>query len=113
MQGWVIYPVGNQYRACFEAWVNELRDDLLFGPDDPLFPKPRIEVVEGIGFQATGLSTDGYANALFIRKLVKEAFVNAGLFPFIPHSFRKTLATPTLPPLWDHTCKSPSTAKAN
>lgn len=85
------FPVGNQYRACFEAWVNELRNDLLFGPDDPLFPKPKIEVVEGIGFQATGLSADGYANAQFIRKLVKEAFVNAGLFPFIPHSFRKTL----------------------
>ncbi len=85
------FPVADEYRECFEAWAIELREDHLLGPDDPLFPKPKIEIIKGVGFQATGLSSDGYSNAQFIRNLIKDTFVNAGLFPFVPHSFRKTL----------------------
>lgn len=85
------FPVGEEYLTVFLEWVTEMRKEQLLGPDDALFPKPRIEIVQDKGFQVTGLSADVYANAQFIRKIVAEAFTNAGLHPFIPHSFRKTL----------------------
>lgn len=87
------YPVDETYLTCFTDWVNHLRKDMLFGPNDALFPKPKpkIEVVEGIGFQCTGLSGEIYANASTFREMIKSTFVTAGLHPFFPHSFRKTL----------------------
>jgi hypothetical protein len=39
------------YLVCFTDWVNMLRKDMLFGPSDALFSKPKIEVVAGKGFQ--------------------------------------------------------------
>lgn len=84
-------PVGEQYLECFVEWVNFLRSEMLFSPDDALFPKPKIEVVQDEGFQVTGLTGEVYANAQFIRDVIKGAFTGAGLYPFIPHSFRKTL----------------------
>lgn len=35
-------PVDPVCRANFETWVRHLRDDLLFGHDDPLFPPPQM-----------------------------------------------------------------------
>ena len=64
---------------------------MLFGPDGAVFPKPKIEVVAGSGFQATGLTGEIYANAGAFRDMIKGAFVSAGMQPFVPHSFRKTL----------------------
>ena len=48
-------------------------------------------MVEGIGFQATGLTGEIYANAGAFREMIKGTFVSAGMQPFVPHSFRKTL----------------------
>lgn len=87
---WLL-PVDQMYLDCFVDWVNALRQDMLFGPDDAVFPKPKIEVVTGIGFQATGLTGEIYANAGAFREMIKATFVSAGLHPFVPHSFRKTL----------------------
>lgn len=85
-----LYPVDQMYLECFTDWVNMLRKDMLFGPSDALFLKPKIEVVAGKGFQATGLMGEIYANATAFRQIIKAAFVDAGLQPFTPHSFRKT-----------------------
>lgn len=85
------FPVGEMYLVCFTDWANELRKGMLFGPDDAVFPKPRIEVVTGQGFQVTGLMSENYANASIFRHLIKAIFIEAGLQPFVPHSFRKTL----------------------
>lgn len=85
------YPVDEMYLTCFTEWVNYLREDMLFGPDDAVFPKPMIEVVKGLGFQQTGLSGETYTNANAFRQMIKTTFVSAGLHPFFPHSFRKTL----------------------
>lgn len=83
-------PVDPVYRTCFEAWVAYLRNDLLFGHEDALFSPPQMGRVEG-AFAVTGLNRVPYANASAIRNAIKEAFVHAGLTPFAPHSFRKTL----------------------
>jgi integrase/recombinase XerD len=85
------YPVDEMYLSYFTDWVNMLRKDMLFGPNDALFPKPKIEVVAGKGFQTTGLTGEIYANANAFRQTIKAAFVDAGLQQFVPHSFRKTL----------------------
>ncbi|MEE9454160.1 MAG: tyrosine-type recombinase/integrase [Paracoccaceae bacterium] len=102
-----LFPVDEIYRDCFAEWVNTLRKDMLFGPDDAVFPKPKIEVVEGIGFQATGLTGEIYANAGAFREMIKGAFVSAGLHPFVPHSFRKTLVK-----YGDQTCDNREQFKA-
>ncbi|MDQ7069285.1 MAG: tyrosine-type recombinase/integrase [Rhodobacterales bacterium] len=85
------FPVDEMYLACFTEWVTMQRKDMLFGPDDAVFPKPKIEVVKDVGFQTTGLTGEIYANANAFREIIKGAFVNAGIRPFVPHSFRKTL----------------------
>ncbi len=101
------YPVGDAYLTCFTDWVNHLRKEMLFGPNDALFPKPKIEVVEGVGFQVTGLSGEIYANASTFRDMIKSTFVTAGLHPFFPHSFRKTLTKHG-----DHMCDTREQFKA-
>lgn len=68
-----------------------LRTEKLFGNDDALFPKPEIGTGGRGGFVNLGLSRKCYANAQVIRKVIKAAFVSAGLPEFAPHSFRKTL----------------------
>ncbi|CUH65737.1 site-specific tyrosine recombinase XerC [Thalassovita gelatinovora] len=83
-------PVDLEYQACFDAWVVYLKSEALFGPDDPLFPPPKMAVVEG-GFQIVGLKRDIYQNANAIRQVTKQAFTRADLHPFTPHAFRKTL----------------------
>ncbi len=84
------FPVEQDYLDCFIAWVKHLRQNLLFGNDDALFPKPLIAQRDGV-FAVTGLSREVYSNASTIREVIKTAFVNAGLPVFAPHSFRKTL----------------------
>ena len=84
-------PVGQAYRDCFETWVRYLRDDLLFGNEDALFPKPKMDASGGNGYRVTGLTRENYANSHAICTTIKSAFVSVGLEPFTPHSFRKTL----------------------
>jgi integrase/recombinase XerD len=83
-------PVDQNYTDTFCNWVNFLRKDKLFGPDDPLFPPPEMGVHVG-QFTVVGLKRDIYRNANAIRQAVKTAFEHAGLPEFAPHSFRKTL----------------------
>jgi integrase/recombinase XerD len=83
-------PVGDDYRSTFVQWVETLRKEQLFGPNDALFPKPLIRVIDG-AFAVSGLDREPYASASAIREVIKTAFTNAGLPPYAPHSFRKTL----------------------
>lgn len=100
------FPVDGAYLACFRAWVDFLRKDQLFGPADALFPKPLIGLQDG-GFAMVGLSRDTYGSAGRIRAVIKEAFTAAGLPPFGPHSFRKTLGI-----LANNHCRTPEQFKA-
>ena len=72
-------PVDPVYQECFEAWVNYLRDDLLFGNEDALFPKPEMDASGGDGYKVSGLSRENYANSHAICKTIKTAFVIVGL----------------------------------
>lgn len=100
------FPVDPEYLQCFRDWVEFLRKDQLFGPGDALFPKPLMGLNED-GFACLGLSRDTYGNAGKIRDVIKTAFTDAGLPPFGPHSFRKTLGV-----LANDFCKTPEQFKA-
>jgi integrase len=84
------FPVDAAYLECLSEWINYLRQELLFGHDDALFPKPELGLIDG-SFATMGLSRATYGSAGKIREVIKNAFINAGLPQFVPHSFRKTL----------------------
>lgn len=83
-------PVDPDYLETFQSWMDYLRKDKLFGPNDALFPPPQMGVTNG-AFQVAGLKRDTYQNANALRKVIRDAFLRADLPPFTPHAFRKTL----------------------
>lgn len=100
-------PMDQAYYDCFQSWTNMLRNEMLFGHDDALFPKPEMGLVKGQGFSVIGLSRDCYSSGAKICEITKQAFVSAGLPAFGPHSFRKTLISHG-----DKLCKDRETFKA-
>lgn len=84
------YPVGQVYLDCFTNWVNYLRDDKLFGPQDALFPKPARELIDG-KFVFEKLSREPYSNGSRINSVIRQTFASVQLQEYTPHSFRKTL----------------------
>lgn len=86
------FPVGGDLEAIVVDWIDHLRNVLLFGPDDPLFPATAVGVGPDGGFRATGLGRHGWASAEPIRRIFRQAFEAAGQPYANPHSLRKTLA---------------------
>ena len=84
-------PVGDDIRALVRDWICYLRKELLFGLDDPLFPKTEVKLNAARKFEATGLCRQHWSKANPIRRIFRDAFERAGLPYFNPHSFRKTL----------------------
>ncbi len=102
------FPVGDDVRVIVEEWVNYLREVKLCGLDDPLFPATRIECSPvSHQFEVTGLSKECWKTGSSIRSIFCDAFVNAGLPYFNPHSFRDTLVR-----FGQKTCKCPEEFKA-
>jgi len=103
----VFFPVGDDILKIFEDWVSYLKDDLLYGNDEPLFPKTNVIRGESKRFEPCGFKKEHWANASPIRKIFREAFLSAGLQYFNPHSFRKTLVG-----YGQTLCKTPEDFKA-
>ena len=101
------FPVGDEVRQILVAWITFLQKEMLFGPDDPLFPATRVTLGNDHLFEAAGLSRSHWSNATPIRAIFKQAFVHAGLPYFNPHSFRRTLAQ-----LGERLCHNPEEFKA-
>ncbi|MEP2027966.1 MAG: site-specific integrase [Paracoccaceae bacterium] len=101
------YPVNPAYLKCFTAWVEYLRSEKLFGPQDALFPKPEMGLAESGGFAAVGLSRDPYTNGNRLNAIIRSAFAVVQLPEYTPHSFRTTLAM-----LGKDTCKDMEQFKA-
>ncbi len=85
------FPIGDDIEAIVRDWKAYLEEQLLFGPDDPLFPKTKVGLEEG-QFAPTGLERANWSNADPIRRVFRESFETASLPYFNPHSLRKTLA---------------------
>lgn len=86
------FPVGEEVRAMVFEWVEYLKGELLFGNDDPLFPKTKMNQGRDNSFQVFGLTSEHWNSAAAIPKIFKTAFALAELPSFNPHSFRNTLA---------------------
>ena len=100
-------PVGEETCAIFEAWFATLISRHLWGPADPLFPATRMEHDDQSGFYAAGLKREHWTTANAVRRIFREAFENAGMPYFHPHSFRHTLAQ-----LGEQICRTPEEFKA-
>lgn len=91
IQSW-FFPIGDDVESLVVYWINWLRTEQLFGDDDPLFPATKVGLDANRQFSAIGLSREHWKDAGPIRRIFKEAFEEAGLPYFNPHSFRSTLA---------------------
>ena len=101
------FPVGEAPRQFVSDWVSYLRDEKLWGNDDPLFPATRVGIGDRRQFEAIGLSREHWSSASPIRTIFREAFTSAGLPYFNPHSFRNTLVQ-----LGQEVCRTPEQFKA-
>lgn len=101
------FPVGDEVEKVFHDWVVHLQKTLLFGLDDPLFPKTESKLSDEGVLQPTGLKRAHWNTAGPIRRIFRKAFEVAELPYFIPHSFRKTLVA-----LGQRTCRTPEEFKA-
>jgi len=86
-----LFPVGELPINIVKTWIEYLTKELLFSPDDPLFPKTKMVVGEDRRFKACSLLREHWLTASPIRKIFKQAFENVSLPYFNPHSFRNTL----------------------
>ena len=101
------FPVGDEFREVVSEWVSFLREEKLWGNDDPLFPSTRVEVGSSRQFEAVGLKRAHWSTATPIRTIFRNAFISAGLPYFNPHSFRNTLVR-----FGEQVCKTPEQFKA-
>ena len=86
------FPVGGEALVIVTDWIEHLRQDLLWGEDDPLFPATKVSVGKLQKFEADGLDRRAWRGTAPIREIFRDAFAVAGLPYFNPHSFRSTLA---------------------
>ena len=101
------FPVGEEIHGIVTDWVMFLRDQKLWGNDDPLFPATKIALGQEKQFIAAGLATKHWSNSTPIRRIFREAFTRAGLPYFNPHSLRDTLVQ-----LGEKICTTPEEFKA-
>jgi site-specific recombinase XerD len=86
-------PVSDELEAIVIEWVNYLRDECGFSGPDPLFPKTAQKQGDLFEFEVDGLTREFWATAESARDVFAEAFSNAGLDIYPPHTFRKMLVS--------------------
>ena len=101
------FPIDDDIQKIVREWVTYLREELLYCLDDPLFPKTEVKQGAARMFEPVGVKPEHWSNATPIRKVFKDAFEQAGLPYFNPHSFRKTLVQ-----LGGKVCQTPEEFKA-
>ena len=101
------FPVGEEILRIVAEWIAFLREEMLWGNDDPLFPATRIALGPARQFEAVGLARAHWSSAARIRTIFRDAFASAGLPYFNPHSFRNTLVR-----LGQAVCQTPEEFKA-
>lgn len=84
-------PVVEGALEIVAAWVRERRQDHLCGPADPLFPATAMGLGDAGTFTPVGLAPQGWASTSPIRDIFRQAFADAGIPYFNPHSFRDML----------------------
>lgn len=88
-----LFPLNEAFETIFLDWVLYLRNEELFGDNDPLFPKTMMGQGEDQCFKANGLGREHWANASPVRTIFKSAFKFVGLPEFTPHRFRNMIVS--------------------
>src|SRR5271165_1919571 len=101
------FPLGGNLQDVVIRWIEELRTEHLFGPNDPVFPKTKVSVGDKKSFRATGIEAVHWRDASPVRAMFRQAFANASLPYFPPHSLRHTLGH-----LMQSACRTPRQIKA-
>lgn len=101
------FPVGDDIEAIVRDWVGHLKNTLMFGPDDPIFPATNVGLTNSGLFGVLGLSHTPWKNAAAIRRIFRTAFEAAGLPYANPHSLRNTITH-----FGETLCRSPEEFKA-
>lgn len=101
------FPLGGNLNDIVVHWVDELRTDHLFGPNDPLFPKTKVVQGDDKSFSAAGIEACHWSDASPVRAVFRQAFADAGVPYFPPHSLRHTLGH-----LMQTACRTPQQIKA-
>jgi integrase len=101
------FPVGEDIRGIVEEWVEYLRTEKLWGNNDPLFPASHILQGANWEFEVAGLSRRHWSTTSSIRTIFRDAFTQAGVPYFHPHSFRDTITH-----LGEKVCRTPEDFKA-
>ena len=100
------FPVKNDFEQIVRDWIDFLRTEKLFGPDDPLFPATRVGLDAEGHFAAAGYTRDTgrtpMRSGAFLRSLRSGRAVILHT-----HSFRKTLGN-----LGERLCSTPEAFKA-
>ncbi len=101
------FPVGELPLRILTEWIDYLVQELGFKQNSPVFPKTKLAHNVNQQFEAVGLLEEHWSNANPIRKVFAQAFENAELPYFNPHSFRNTLVR-----LGEQLCRTPEEFKA-
>lgn len=101
------FPVGDDMFSIVQDWIRLLREEKLFGPDDPVFPQTNVIQDRSHTFVVAGVRKAFWSNTTPIRQIFKTAFERVGLPYFNPHSIRKTLVA-----LGQNLCQTPEQFKA-
>ena len=101
------FPLGEDILRPFTEWVQYLRQECLWGNDDPVFPNTEMVVGPNNRFEVAGIMRAHWSNATPIRSIFKTAFASAELPYFNPHSLRNMLVQ-----LGQKRCNSPEEFKA-
>jgi integrase len=101
------FPIDDDIEEIVLEWIMYLKEEKLWGNEDPLFPVTNITLNRALQFEAAGIKKEHWQTASPIRKIFQDAFTTAGLPYFNPHSFRNTLAR-----LGEELCHTPEEFKA-
>jgi integrase len=101
------YPLGDDLKEIVLHWIDELRITHLFAPNDPVFPRTRVQQGEDRSFRASGIEPIHWSDASPVRAVFRQAFAGVGLTYFPPHSLRHTLGH-----LMQTVCHTPEQLKA-
>lgn len=100
------FPINEKIKEICLDWLKFMKEEKLRNGYDFLFPAFKTEI-EHFEFKRNILSKDGMNSETTVRNIFREAFNNAGIEYYNPHSFRDTLVD-----LGYKICKTPEEFKA-
>jgi integrase len=101
------FPVGGDIERIFGTYVSDLRNNLGWGENDPLFSSTKQTVGDARMFESVGLSREHWRTTDPLRHICRRAFEGIGLPNYAPHSIRRSLVA-----LGERLCRTPEEFKA-